>query len=256
MRKTHSVRALKLGKSWYKMSFLFCLFYKSGVSIFSFLESNLWAQFKLLGEGEKGRETDFSEFEVFAEAVIVFWIVQTIAARIEWVNINAVEPDQVPQIPAEANFGCDAPNFIKMVDYLEILEVVEIDVARPQCPFQIKAGAIEVWVWDPASFFESLLQITVPANYDKHLRVRRKPLLLLPLLQVRNEWVWSDFPLDFFCWLCNLVAVVFFVRVFVVFLRVDLSRTRSALFNFRPTFLVWLFSFHCLLQVWIEHLSF
>jgi hypothetical protein len=61
-----------------------------------------------------------------------------------------------------------------------------VDVLRLQAPFQVKAGGVGIFVFDPASLFELLLEPAVASGDDEHFLIFLQVMLLFPSLKISD----------------------------------------------------------------------
>ena len=125
-------------------------------------------------------------FELLDEVVQLLFDRQVVAPRVKSVNVDRVKPDQVLQTVGQSDLCRDRGRRREVIHDLTRLEVVVLDVLGHERPQEVKTGRVFLLVLDPAALLQCLLDIAVAALDDEHLRVGVDPVLLLPLLHVRD----------------------------------------------------------------------
>jgi hypothetical protein len=96
---------------------------------------------------------------------------------------------------SEPNLSGYACSLCKVVNNLIIKQRVCVNIFSFECPLEIEARGVLVFVFNPASLLECSFDITVSTSYNEHFCVFVNSILLLPSRHISN--IKEDFVLGY-----------------------------------------------------------
>lgn len=122
----------------------------------------------------------FADFKVLFEMVVIVVIVQVEAFGIEFVLVDVADPMHITETPTETDFCCNHTVLFVMVYDLVFVQTSIVDFSSLKSPFKVKTRTGMSRIFNPSPRPQSPLHIRIPTRNNKHLRLRRQPILLLP----------------------------------------------------------------------------